>query len=211
MAGRSGCKLPVLAVTGGIGSGKSSISRMLETMDVPAYVSDERTKRLYDTDPLLRDALVRLLGPSVLRNDRIDRREMARIVFSDPDRLAAVEDAVYPRVLEDFRDWTDRQAAPFVVFESALLLEKPLFRSLGDRVLTVSADRELRVERVIRRDGLDRGQVLARMACQWEDGARESLADYVIRTDGNRAVLPQVLAVYRAMLEVERNLKPAIR
>lgn len=201
MAGRSGRRIPVLAVTGGIGSGKSSISRMLETLGAPAYVSDERTKRLYDTDRFLQEALVRLLGPSVFRDSRIDRREMARIVFSEPDSLAAVEKTVYPRVLDDFRDWTERQSAPFVVFESALLLEKPLFRSLGDRVLTVSADRELRVERVIRRDGLDRAQVLARMACQWEDGAREALADYVVRTDGNRAVLPQVLAVYREMLE----------
>lgn len=194
MAGR------ILGLTGGIGSGKSSVAKMLFRMGIPVYYSDDRTKALYDELAPLRSALVDLLGPTVCVGDWIDRREMARIVFADASLLARVEETVYPYLLADFRTWVQAQSAPFVVFESALLLEKPMFHQLCDRVLTVSSPVEVRMERVMQRDGVQPEQVLARMQHQWTDAQREALADEVLVSDNHRAVLPQVVAVYRNMI-----------
>ncbi len=195
MAGR------ILGLTGGIGSGKSSIAKMLSKMGIPVYYSDDRTKALYDEHPSLLAALVDLLGPSVCVNGRIDRREMARIVFADASLLARVEETVYPFLLRDFQAWVDDQTAPFVVFESALLLEKPIFRQVCGRILTVSSPVEVRMERVMQRDGVAKEQVLARMQHQWSDAQREALADEILVSDNCRAVLPQVVGVYRRMMQ----------
>lgn len=200
MAGR------ILGLTGGIGSGKSSVAKMLSRMGIPVYYSDDRTKALYDELAPLRSALVALLGPTVCVGDRIDRREMARIVFADASLLARVEETVYPYLLADFRTWVQAQSAPFVVFESALLLEKPMFRQVCDRVLTVSSPVEVRMERVMQRDGVQPEQVLARMQHQWTDAQREALADEVLVSDNHRAVLPQVVAVYRNMIALNKNV-----
>lgn len=201
-------KLWTLGCTGGIGSGKSFVSRIFAKLGYPVYFSDERAKMLYDTDGLLLEQLVELLGEDVLENGKINRAAMAGKIFGNGELLRKVESLVHPAVLRDFEKWKGevcREAAlqgntpSFVIFESAILLESPLVRECADKVLHIKAPYELRIERVIGRDGTTREQVEARIARQWSDAQRDVLSDFVIFADSKRALLPQISEVIDKM------------
>lgn len=197
-----------LGCTGGIGSGKSYVSRIFASLGYPVYFSDDRAKLLYDTDEVLLEQMVQLLGEDILSNGKIDRKAMASRIFGDVQLLRKVESYVHPAVLRDFRRWKENLAKEyedrgeildFVIFESAILLETPLVASCADKILVVSAPYELRIERVIARDGVTRAQVEERMARQWSDAQREALADFIIFADSKRALLPQIACVIEKM------------
>lgn len=201
-------KLRTLGCTGGIGSGKSFVSRIFAKLGYPVYFSDERAKMLYDTDGLLLEQLVELLGEDVLENGKINRAAMAGKIFGNGELLRKVESLVHPAVLRDFEKWKGevcREAAlqgntpSFVIFESAILLESPLVRGCADKVLHIKAPYELRIERVMERDRATREQIEARIARQWSDAQRDVLSDFVIFADSKRALLPQIAEVIDKM------------
>ena len=201
-------KLWTLGCTGGIGSGKSFVSRIFAKLGYPVYFSDERAKMLYDTDGLLLEQLVELLGEDVLENGKINRAAMAGKIFGNGELLRKVESLVHPAVLRDFEKWKGevcREAAlqgntpSFVIFESAILLESPLVRGCADKVLHIKAPYELRIERVMERDRATIEQVEARIARQWSDAQRDVLSDFVIFADSKRALLPQIAEVIDKM------------
>lgn len=201
-------KLWTLGCTGGIGSGKSFVSRIFAKLGYPVYFSDERAKMLYDTDTLLLEQIVDLLGEDVLENGKINRAAMAGKIFGNGELLRKVESLVHPAVLRDFEKWKGevcREAAlqgntpSFVIFESAILLESPLVRECADKVLHIKAPYELRIERVMERDRATREQIEARIARQWSDVQRDVLSDFVIFADSKRALLPQIAEVIDKM------------
>ena len=171
-----------LLVTGGIGSGKSAVCAYLRESGIPVYDSDAAVLRLYDEDPALVPSIERLFRlPLRMPDGRLDRKKLAAVIFSDPRRLQELEAVVHPAVLRDFRAWRDRHAdAPFVVMESAIALDKPLFDGVYDSVLLVTAPEALRLERACRRDGAAPEAVLARMRAQRFDPSR---ADAVVNND----------------------------
>lgn len=192
----------ILAVTGGIGSGKSYAVNVFSAMGVPVYDADSRTKALYDTNSDLLNKLVSLMGNNLVKDGRLDRSWMASKVFNDRKLLDRVEETVYPYVISDIRDWAQVNGAGtngLVIIESAVFLEKPAFAGLADKVATVSCPLEMRVERVMKRSGLSRKEVLDRMANQWDDAKREAMADFVIVSDGCHPLLPQVYGIYMKM------------
>ena len=130
-------------------------------------------------------------------------------IFSNPELLVEVEKAVHPAVMDDFVRWRDTFAgrSPYVMMESAILLEKPFVKQFVDRSLTVSANLETRIQRVMKRDSATREAVLARLERQWNDEQRISCSDFVIFADNNTAVLPQVLQVHQQMLEFVNGTK----
>lgn len=196
--------MKVLAVTGGIGSGKSYVVKIFSAMGIPVYDADMRTKQLYDTDSVLLDKLTEILGEGIIRNGCLDKARMAAIVFSDKSLLSIVEAAVHPFVLADMRRWIAEQednGKIFVIVESAIFLEKPFFSSLADKVLTVSCPLETRIARVIERSGISRNEVIARMSHQWSDEMRRERADFEIVSDFKHALLPQVYDIYLKMNE----------
>lgn len=195
-----------LGCTGGIGSGKSYVSRIFSKLGYPVYFSDDRAKLLYDTDALLLEQMVELLGEDILVEGKLDRRVVAGKIFSNTELLRGVESLVHPAVLRDFQRWKEQICSEmdaqgicpdFVLFESAIILETPLVRGVADKILNVMAPRELRIERVIKRDGVTREQVEVRMNKQWSDEQRSALADFIIFADSKRAVLPQILEVIK--------------
>lgn len=199
-----------LAVTGGIGSGKSFVVQMFAAMGVPVYDADSRTKGLYASDPELLSRLQDILGDELLQDGVLDRRYMASRIFSDRRLLLDVEAEVFPRVIDDFRKWKDNtermravechSSVPgFVILESAVYLEKPLLAGTADRVLTVVCPQDVRVERIMLRSSMSREEVLERMANQWDDGRRTALSDFIIVSDFRHPLLPQVWEVYNKM------------
>lgn len=198
-----------LAVTGGIGSGKSYVVRMFAALGVPVYDADSRTKGLYGSDPELLASLQSILGQDLVRDGVLDRQYMASRIFSDRDILSRVEAVVFPRVLRDFIAWKNAREmevaagsggnAGFVIMESALYLEKPALAGSADKVLTVVCPVETRVERVMVRSGMTRAQVLERMSNQWSDARRISLSDFTVVSDFSHPLLPQVYDIYLKM------------
>ena len=158
-----------MVITGGIGSGKSVVAGYLSSKGIPVYDCDSRTKALYYENPLLVMDIEEALGESVTDQDGfLDRRKLGSIIFGDKTKLAKVEEIVHPMVYEDFVRWREdrRNEAPFVVMESAIFLEKPLFHDLADAVILVEAPDHLRVERAVRRDNINAETVRQRMKAQ---------------------------------------------
>lgn len=197
--------MKVLAVTGGIGSGKSFITQIFAAMGVPVYDADSRTKLLYDTDAELKSALVELFSDEILAQDgRIDRKRLASIVFNDAAALARLEQRVFPAVLRDIDRWVDEcsrrdYSSGFVVVESAIITEKEIFEGVADRILTVTSPLEIRISRVLSRDKTDRESVMARINSQCSDESRVKKSHFVIISDCERAVLPQVVTIFNEM------------
>lgn len=197
--------MKVLAVTGGIGSGKSFITQIFAAMGVPVYDADSRTKLLYDTDAELKSALVDLFSDEILAQDgRIDRKRLASIVFNDAAALTRLEQRVFPAVLRDIDRWVDEcsrrdSSSRFVVVESAIITEKEIFEGVADRILTVTSPLEIRISRVLSRDKTDRESVMARINSQCSDESRVKKSHFVIISDCERAVLPQVVTIFNEM------------
>lgn len=195
----------VLAVTGGIGSGKTHIVNMFASMGIPVYFTDDRAKGLYDSSGELLVALQSILGEDIVQDGKLRKDIMAARLFADKSLLAKVEGVVHPAVIEDFLRWKGEQKnVPFVIIESAIFLENPLLRPLADKVLVITSPIDLRIERVQRRSNLTREQILDRMDNQWSDSEREKWADYVIVSDEKRALLPQLIGIYKELEDGNR-------
>lgn len=205
--------MKTLVVTGGIGSGKSLVCSFLAERGVPVYDSDSRTKALYDNDRALLERIREAVGNDVTDAEgKLDRKKLASVIFADEAKLKALESVVHPAVLEDFSRWKSgierRQASVpgtyggFVVFESAIILSKPLFRSVADSTLLVDAPLETRIARACARDGVSREAVAERMSRQQllndiSSGLVKPDVDYVIVNDGTMEELRiKVLALY---------------
>ncbi|MBO4624859.1 MAG: dephospho-CoA kinase [Bacteroidales bacterium] len=154
-------------VTGGIGSGKSAVCALLRKRGIPVYDSDSRVKELYACRRSLVPRLEKALGsPLRLADGTLDKARLAALIFSDEAARETLESIVYPILLKDFQRWRSRQKAPFVVLESAIILSKPVFDGLAGAVVLVDAPEDLRIQRVMQRDGLSREAVVRRLSAQ---------------------------------------------
>jgi dephospho-CoA kinase len=184
-----------IAITGGIGSGKSYVARLLQERGVPVYVADDESKRLTVSDALIRRLLIELLGPSVYQSDgSLNKPLLAQYLFSDPAHTRQVNAIIHPRVKQDFGEWAARQQAAVVGLESAILYEAG-FADTVDAVVMVYAPTELRTERAMARDGASREQIERRMAAQMSDEEKRRRARYVVMNDGSQPLDAQLDAL----------------
>ena len=188
-----------IGVTGGIGSGKSVVSHLLEIMGVPVYISDIETKRLMTTDIRIRQELKALLGEEVYRNSELNKPLLATYLFGDAEHARQVNDIIHPRVKDDFRQWI-RQRNEFSILgiESAILIEAG-FSVEVDTVVMVYAPEEILLQRAIERDASTRELVEKRICSQMNDERKRMLADFVIMNDGETPLIPQVLELITSL------------
>lgn len=180
-----------IGITGGIGSGKTVVSRLLNVLGVPVYISDEEAKRLMNTDPCIREQLIHLLGEEVYKEGILNRAFLADYLFHSPDHAAKVNAIVHPQVKADFLAWVKRQQSSVVAIESAILYEAG-FTDTVDVVVLVYAPQELRVERALKRDKTTIDQIRRRVASQMSDEQKREQADYVIYNDDRHSLIAQV-------------------
>ncbi|WP_397546841.1 dephospho-CoA kinase [Rhodothermus marinus] len=209
-----------LGVTGGIGSGKSTVCRLLEALGARVFYADEEAKRLMTEDPALRRAIVEAFGPeSYLPDGRLNRAYLAEWVFNDPEALRRLNALVHPRVLEAFeqaREQAAREQVPLLVLEAALLFDSGADR-LVDHVLVVDAPEAERIRRVVARDGITPEQVRARMQHQLPPEELRRRADFVLENTGSLDTLQkQVEALYRQLTSKteapgQKSIRPADR
>ena len=189
-----------IGLTGGIGSGKTTVARVFELLNVPVYYADEASKRLYHTDAALREAMVKHFGADVYKDDQLDRVRLAQLVFHAPEKLELLNSLVHPPTLRDAGQWMARQTAPYIIKEAALLFETGSAGQL-DYIIGVTAPVHLRIKRVMDRDHISREQVQQRMDRQMDENIKMRLCDFIIHNDEQQMVIPQVLQLHTEFLE----------
>ncbi len=191
-----------VGITGGIGSGKTTVCRIFEQLGIPVYFADQRAKLLMTESKRLVKKVKALFGEEAyLLDGSLDRKRIAGLVFQDSSLLEKLNAIVHPAVLKDGEKWHNRQSnAPYTLKESAILFEIGS-QKFYDKTILVFAPKELRLQRTMQRDGLTKEAVEARMSKQMDDEAKLQMADYVIVNDGEQLLLPQVVALHRQLLE----------
>lgn len=172
------------AITGGIGSGKSYVSSLLEERGIPIYNADLESKRLTVQDEGIRKELVALLGDDIYQGATLNKPLLASYLFANSDHAVKVNSIIHPRVKDDFRRWVESQKdVPLVGLESAILYESG-FDDVADQVVMVYAPEAVRLQRAMKRDNATEEQVRARMSAQMDDEEKRSKADFVLMNDG---------------------------
>ncbi|RYG00845.1 MAG: dephospho-CoA kinase [Chitinophagaceae bacterium] len=181
-----------VGITGGIGSGKSTVSKIFEVLGVPVYYADDASKRIMNSDQVVIDAIIDSFGADTYKDGKLDRSYLASQVFSNKEKLELLNSIVHPATILDADKWLEKQNAPFVIKEAALLFESGSYAAL-DYVIGVYAPTALRLHRVMQRDNVTREQVLARMNKQIDENIKMKLCDFVIKNDEQHSLIEQVL------------------
>ena len=182
-----------IGITGGIGSGKSVVSRLLEVMGVPVYISDMESKRLTQEDVVIRRQLIALLGSDIYKDGILNRSLLASYIFGNPQHQKEVNGIIHPRVKADFKEWVGKHAdAEIVGIESAILVEAGLSKDV-DQIIMVYAPLELRLERAMQRDCSSRELIEKRVQSQMDDEQKKQYADTLVYNDNLTPLIPQLL------------------
>lgn len=190
-----------VGITGGIGSGKSVVCKIFETLGVPIYYADDRAKQLMHEDTALMAAIKDRFGADIYQDGVLNRQKLSELVFNDKAALQDLNALVHPAVGRDSKAWQQQQTAPYTLREAALLFEAGSYKLL-DKIIVVTAPKALRIDRVMQRDGVSKEQVQARMANQWPQADKDAKADYLIINDGNHELIPQVMELHKKLLSL---------
>ncbi|MDY0102522.1 MAG: dephospho-CoA kinase [Lentimicrobium sp.] len=194
-----------IGLTGSIGSGKSTVASVFRTLGVPVYIADIEAKKFLE-EPDVIDLIVALAGKKVLSPDgSIDRKVLAKQVFGNPEKLEGLNAIIHPRVRKNFTKWVEQnEAHPYVIQESAIIFESG-FYTLFDLIIVVAAPEEERIQRVLRRDGFKREEVISRIENQWPEYLKIEKADFVIHNCDTDIALPQVLKIHDELLNISKS------
>ncbi len=188
-----------IGITGGIGSGKSVVSRMLEVMGIPVYLSDTESKRLTQEDVSIREKLTHLLGEEVYVEGKLNKPLLADYLFANAEQAHRVNQIIHPCVKADFKNWVaQRTALPMVGIESALLIEAGFAKEV-DFVVLVLAPKALRMQRVMQRDALSQAEVERRIRSQLSEEEKRRMADFILVNEEETSLIPQVLELISSL------------
>jgi dephospho-CoA kinase len=180
-----------IGLTGGIGSGKTSIAQILEAMAYPVYYSDLRAKFLSDEHPAIHQGLIDLLGEEAYIDGTLNRVFVSECIFSNPDLRLKVNQVIHPIVRKDFDDWAEQQTSSLIFNEAAILFETGAYQQF-DAILLICAPIDIRIQRVMLRDHCSKASVEDRIQSQWTDEKKRSLTKYCVENDGRQPVLIQL-------------------
>lgn len=190
-----------VGLTGGIGSGKSTVAQYFRDLGIPVYEADTAAKRLMNTEVTLVQQIKDLLGEGAYSPEGLNRSYIAEKVFGNSNLLAQLNALVHPVVRQDFNTWAASQQAPYVLQEAAILFETGGHDHFDYNIL-VTAPEETRIRRVMKRDGTSRKQVEARLSNQWKDDRKIPLADFVLDNRDRRKTRTNVRRIHRKLLEL---------
>ena len=181
-----------IGLTGGIGSGKSVVAKVFETLGIPVYYADDAAKRLMNTNEELKDAIIKNFGEGSYANEELDRKYIASIVFNDKEKLELLNSLTHPATIRDAEEWMKQQTSLYIIKEAALLFESGANKNL-DYVIGVYAPLPLRIKRVIAMDGISKEEIIKRISRQMDEEEKLKRCDFIITNNEQELVIPQVL------------------
>jgi len=190
-----------IGITGGIGSGKSTVCEIFKLLGVPVFEADKVAKRLLNSDKDIRSKLTDLYGDDIYTpNGSVNRKKLAGIIFNNDFELSKVNKIVHPTVRSEYFRWSKKQDHPYVILEAAILFESGFYKMM-DFTILVSAPEEARVERVSKRDNVTFDQVRERITNQWTDKQKRKLASLEIKNDNTELIIPQLIKIDKQLKE----------
>ena len=196
----------LVGLTGGIGSGKSTVASFFRELGIPVYTADDEAKKLMTTSKRIKTKLIKEFGEQTFVDEQLNRGYIASIVFKDAEKLAILNNIVHPEVAKHFKKWASKQNAPYVIQENAILFESNA-ASRFDTIITVTAPIDLRFERVLKRDDTTIKQIQSRMNNQLSDDERLQRSDFVIENIDWDITKQQVLDIHNQLLERVKKFK----
>lgn len=193
-----------LGITGGIGSGKSSVCRVFEVLNIPVFSADRVAQEIMESDKEIIEGIKSITGIDLYVSGKLDRMDLANIIFNNNSLLNKVNSLVHPVVFDYFRRWVPEQTAPYVIMEAAILFESGA-SEIVDRIATIIAPEEERIQRVIVRNKLSREQITERMRNQMDDEKRAKKSDYIINNSENEMIIPAILTIHNDILNFIKN------
>lgn len=193
-----------IGLTGGMGSGKTTVSRIFSVLGISIFYADDIAKTIMNEDAGLRQSIINLFGEEAYTNNMLNRKYIAGIVFNDKYKLEQLNALVHPVTIAAADKWIQAQTTPYIIKEAALMFESAAAAHL-DYVIGVYAPQHIRLQRVMQRDGTNREDVLARMNNQIDETIKMKLCDFVIVNDEQQAVLPQVLSLHKKFLAMPKQ------
>ena len=189
-----------IGVTGGIGSGKTTVCQVFELLGIPVFYADYEAKKVMQNDLLLMDGIKEAFGPeSFFATGELNRKHLAEIVFNNPEKLHLLNSLVHPAVFRAFDRWASEQKSQYVIKEAALLFESGSYKDCTHTLL-VTAPEAMRIDRVVKRDRVSEEEVKRRMDKQLPDSEKEKLADLVLQNDEKELLIPQILQLHQMFL-----------
>lgn len=188
-----------LGITGGIGSGKTSVCRVFKVLGIPVFSADFEAKNIMDNDESIKLRINSIAGKELYMSGTLDRAELASMIFNNKQLLEKVNLLIHPIVFENFVRWASEQNAPYVIMEAAILFENGAC-DIVDKIATVVAPAEQRIERIMRRNNLSREQILMRMKNQMDDDEKVKRSDYVILNSEKDMIIPAILRIHEELL-----------
>ena len=201
-----------IGLTGAIGSGKTTVAKIFESLGIPVYYADDHSKNILQNNPAVKNEIIRQWGSSVLdAQGNIDKKALAAVVFVEATELKKLNAILHPLVAEDYRRWFDQQrAVPYVVKEAAILIESGSHASC-DKIIVVEAPESVRLSRVMSRDDVSATQVQQRNAQQMPQSEKIKFADYIIHNTDQKLLLPQVMEIHHKLIQEHGNFNSATK
>ena len=193
----------IIGLTGGIGSGKSTIAEFFKEFGIPVYIADDQAKKLMQSSEIL-ESIKNVFGNDIFENEILNRAKLADIVFNDSNELSKLNEIIHPAVKKDFEKWiVSNKQHSYVIYEAAILFESDRYKDC-DIIITVIAPEEIRIQRVIKRDKATREQVLSRIKMQWKDEERILKSDFIINNENLKIAKEEVLKILK-ILNIKQN------
>ena len=190
-----------IGITGGIGSGKTTICQIFRMFGIPVFEADERAKILLDTNEIIKNGLIHLFGKGIyIPGNGIDRKKLAEIIFNDEIQLQKVNSLVHPEVRVDFQNWLEEQNSPYIIHEAAILFESSFYKMM-DFTILISAPEEMRIKRIVERENVDEKKVKERIQRQWTDDEKRKFASFEIVNDNSSLIIPQIIKIDKNIRE----------
>jgi dephospho-CoA kinase len=200
-----------IGITGGIGSGKSTVAHCFEVLGIPVYYADREAKKMMNEDEELKQGIIHEFGNTAYINGMLNRQHIASVVFANKEKLEVLNAMVHPATIRHGLQWMQRQTTPYAIKEAALIFESGSQEHL-DYVIGVNAPLHIRLQRTMQRDKVSRDEVLGRMKHQIEEDIKMKLCDFVINNDEQQLVIVQVLALDKKLRELAaEKIKETVR
>lgn len=196
--------IKIIGLTGGIGSGKTTIAKHFQSFGIPVYFTDDEAKKILELPEIIKE-ITHAFGTSIIENNTISKKRLSDLVFTSPEKLKQLNAIIHPAVNSDFKNWLEiNKKAAFVVKESAILFESGAYKSC-DKIITVIAPLETRILRVMKRDGTTREKVMDRINNQWTDEMRIAKSDFVIKNEEIEVAITETDAILKEFYKINKS------